>query len=114
MVLDAGCGPSLTVGSILDKARMGKGKMRIIETIPELKRIERGGVLTIGNFDCVHLGHQEILAAAKQIAAERQTQLTAMTFEPHPAACGSGPVRWESQPECGQCALRCHRTRPFR
>jgi len=85
LVLDAGFGPSLTVGSILDEARMGKGKMRIIEAISELERIEKGGVLTIGNFDGVHLGHQQILTAAKQIAAERKTQLIVMTFEPHPA-----------------------------
>jgi riboflavin kinase/FMN adenylyltransferase len=43
-------------------------------------------VLTIGNFDGVHLGHQEILAAAKRIAQERAAELVAMTFEPHPVA----------------------------
>ncbi len=60
--------------------------MIIVETIPELERVEKAGVLSIGNFDGVHLGHKEILAAAGQIAKERETQLTAMTFEPHPVA----------------------------
>jgi riboflavin kinase/FMN adenylyltransferase len=58
--------------------------MRIIESISELDQISRGCVLTIGNFDGVHVGHQEILTTAARIAAERQTKLVAMTFHPHP------------------------------
>jgi len=38
----------------------------------------------MGNFDGVHLGHQQILTASRQAAAERDTQLVVMTFEPHP------------------------------
>ncbi len=60
--------------------------MKVIEQIAELKNIKKGCVLTIGNFDGVHLGHQEILIAAKQTAAKKQTQLVVMTFEPHPLA----------------------------
>lgn len=60
--------------------------MRILETMRELEKIEKGCVLTIGNFDGVHLGHQEILAAARRIAQERAAELVAMTFEPHPVA----------------------------
>jgi len=61
--------------------------MKIVEATPsltELSGIEKGSVLTIGNFDGVHIGHQEILSAAKQTATEKQTQLVVMTFEPHP------------------------------
>ncbi len=58
--------------------------MRIIETISGLEKIKSGSVLTIGNFDGVHLGHQEILIAAKQTASERRAELVVMTFEPHP------------------------------
>jgi len=43
-------------------------------------------VLTIGNFDGVHRGHQQILTAAKQAAADRGSKLLVMTFEPHPLA----------------------------
>jgi riboflavin kinase/FMN adenylyltransferase len=43
-------------------------------------------VLTIGNFDGVHVGHQEILSAAKRIASQKPARLVAMTFEPHPVA----------------------------
>ncbi|UCF44265.1 MAG: bifunctional riboflavin kinase/FAD synthetase [Planctomycetota bacterium] len=60
--------------------------MKIIETISKLEKIKKGCVLTIGNFDGVHLGHQEILMAAKQAAKEKAAELMAMTFEPHPVA----------------------------
>jgi len=42
--------------------------------------------LTIGNFDGVHLGHQEIFSTARRIARERGTEMVVMTFEPHPVA----------------------------
>ena len=55
--------------------------MRIIETKAEIDGIKRGCVLAIGNFDGVHIGHQEILAAAREIANQRDAELAAMTFE---------------------------------
>ncbi|MFB0525715.1 MAG: adenylyltransferase/cytidyltransferase family protein, partial [Phycisphaerae bacterium] len=61
--------------------------MKIIDTtsdFAELTRVKKGCVLTVGNFDGVHLGHQEILAAARQTAAKRAAELIVMTFEPHP------------------------------
>lgn len=60
--------------------------MKILRAISDFEKIKKGCVLTIGNFDGVHLGHQEILAAAKRIAQERAAELVAMTFEPHPVA----------------------------
>lgn len=42
-------------------------------------------VITIGNFDGVHRGHQAIVALASGLAGERGT-VTAVTFEPLPAA----------------------------
>lgn len=60
--------------------------MKVLETISDLENIKKGCVLTVGNFDGVHLGHQEILTAAKQTAAERRAELIVMTFEPHPLA----------------------------
>ena len=60
--------------------------MKVAETITDVEKIKRGSVMTIGNFDGVHLGHHEVLSAAKRIATKNQTTLIAMTFEPHPVA----------------------------
>ncbi|MDO7869240.1 bifunctional riboflavin kinase/FAD synthetase [Nocardioides jiangxiensis] len=44
-------------------------------------------VVTIGNFDGVHLGHQHVVARAREIAALRGAdQVVAVTFDPHPMA----------------------------
>lgn len=58
--------------------------MRIIEDHRGLSGLPKGMVLTIGNFDGVHRGHQAIITAARQIARDRQTQVAVMTFDPHP------------------------------
>lgn len=60
--------------------------MRILKQRLELGQIPAGGVLTIGNFDGVHVGHQEILQTARAIAVERGLEMVVMTFEPHPVA----------------------------
>ena len=44
----------------------------------------RGAVLTIGNFDGVHLGHQAILRYVVNRADGLGTVASAMTLEPHP------------------------------
>lgn len=44
----------------------------------------RGGVLVIGNFDGVHLGHRSMLAQAKDMARKIGAPLDVLTFEPHP------------------------------
>ncbi len=60
--------------------------MKVIESISDVKNTQKGCVLTIGNFDGVHLGHKEIITAAMQIADKRRVSLVAMTFDPHPLA----------------------------
>ena len=47
---------------------------------------DKGASVAIGNFDGVHLGHQSVIALARAAAAERQTPLGIVTFEPHPRA----------------------------
>ncbi len=58
--------------------------MRIFETSETLNGATRGCVLTVGNFDGLHLGHQALLRAvvARGRALGRPTAL--YTFEPHP------------------------------
>jgi len=58
--------------------------MKVIDSSTNLSDIPKGCVLTIGNFDGVHIGHQEILIAAKRIAAQKAVELIVMTFQPHP------------------------------
>ena len=60
--------------------------MRVIETISDLQKVPKGCVLTIGNFDGVHVGHQKILRVAREIADRRGSSVVMMTFEPHPLA----------------------------
>src|SRR5579872_1131671 len=43
-----------------------------------------GCVATIGVFDGVHLGHQRVVARARQVARERNLPLVVITFDPHP------------------------------
>ena len=42
------------------------------------------GVLALGNFDGVHLGHQSVLAETRAIAARSGMPAGVLTFEPHP------------------------------
>lgn len=44
----------------------------------------REGVLTVGNFDGVHVGHREIINAARQQADPHGRRVTALTFDPPP------------------------------
>ncbi len=46
--------------------------------------LPRGGVLTIGNFDGVHLGHQEMLRRVVARARELGAPSLVLTFDPHP------------------------------
>ncbi|HVN75548.1 MAG TPA: bifunctional riboflavin kinase/FAD synthetase [Thermoanaerobaculaceae bacterium] len=46
--------------------------------------LPRGGVVTIGNFDGVHRGHQMLVAGAVERARELAVPAVALTFEPHP------------------------------
>lgn len=41
-------------------------------------------VVTIGNFDGIHLGHQALIRRAVSLARERGRRALAVTFEPHP------------------------------
>jgi riboflavin kinase/FMN adenylyltransferase len=45
----------------------------------------RGAVLTIGNFDGVHVGHQALLIEAANQARQRACSSIAVTFDPHPS-----------------------------
>ncbi|QDV65487.1 bifunctional riboflavin kinase/FAD synthetase [Crateriforma conspicua] len=50
----------------------------------DLDRLQRG-VLSIGNFDGVHLGHQSLLRRLRSMADELGGPSVAIVFDPHPA-----------------------------
>lgn len=67
-----------------------KSAMELIRGIPNIKPHHHGCVLTIGNFDGVHLGHQTLL---KQVIAKAHSiglAATVMTFEPQPQELFAG------------------------
>jgi len=58
--------------------------MRLFRTWSEMPQRLRGGVLALGNFDGLHLGHQAVLGKAIEVARAQGVSVGAMTFEPHP------------------------------
>ena len=57
--------------------------MKLIHGITDISGF-RGGVLSIGNFDGVHLGHEEIVRKLVARARKAGTAAIVMTFDPHP------------------------------
>jgi riboflavin kinase/FMN adenylyltransferase len=58
--------------------------MEIIKGIENLKRPLRNPVVTLGNFDGVHLGHQKIFERVIKEASKIHGEGMVITFEPHP------------------------------
>ena len=51
---------------------------------PKLNIRHRNGVIAIGNFDGIHLGHQKVINEAKKKAKKNKIPFGLMTFEPVP------------------------------
>lgn len=45
---------------------------------------EKGSVITIGNFDGLHLGHKKLINTTKKIALEKGFNSVVFSFNPHP------------------------------
>jgi riboflavin kinase/FMN adenylyltransferase len=58
--------------------------MEIIRGLEALNKSYPNTVLTIGNFDGVHLGHQKIILEVLKRSEEIKGTSMAVTFEPHP------------------------------
>jgi len=58
--------------------------MKLIENLKEIKEPFKNAVITIGNFDGVHIGHQSLLNEVVEKATEINGTAIAITFEPHP------------------------------
>lgn len=69
--------------------------MEIIVGIDNIQRTLKNPVLTIGNFDGVHRGHQALFRKVTQWARKLNGESVVMTFHPHPLDVlfpGKGPV----------------------
>ena len=51
---------------------------------PNLNKNHCNGVIAIGNFDGLHLGHQKVITEAKRKAKKNKIPFGVMTFEPVP------------------------------
>jgi len=76
-----------------------------MELAVDYKDLTRGSskhrIVTIGNFDGVHLGHRAVLHHAREEAASHGLELAVLTFEPHPAELlkPDGPKLRLAEPE---------------
>ena len=59
--------------------------MRIIRDLHELEPLRRPSVVTVGNFDGVHLAHQRLLQSVVETGRQTGAVAAAVTFEPHPS-----------------------------
>ncbi len=58
--------------------------MELINSLDQIDRPFKNAVITIGNFDGVHIGHQALFHEVIEKAEEIDGTSIAMTFEPHP------------------------------
>lgn len=58
--------------------------MQILRHYADVPAVLRGGVYALGNFDGVHLGHQQVVAEARRVAHALGVPLGVLVFEPHP------------------------------
>ncbi len=58
--------------------------MKLIQNLDDIKTPFHNGVITIGNFDGVHIGHQALFHTVIETADAMGGTSMAMTFDPHP------------------------------
>lgn len=58
--------------------------MRIEQGIEGLGSPAPGGVLSVGNFDGMHIGHQQLIKLMRRLAGPTGAELVLVTFDPHP------------------------------
>ena len=59
--------------------------MKVVDGLKNLKKPIRGSVVTIGVFDCVHIGHNKIIDLVVSRARTLGLKSVVVTFDPHPA-----------------------------
>jgi riboflavin kinase/FMN adenylyltransferase len=56
--------------------------MELVRGLHNISQRHRGCVLTVGNYDGVHLGHQQMIGVLKARAAQLRSVATVLVFEP--------------------------------
>ena len=56
--------------------------MELVRGLHNISQRHRGCVLTVGNYDGVHLGHQQMIGVLKARAAQLRSAATVLVFEP--------------------------------
>ena len=56
----------------------------LYRSLTDLPAEAQGAVLAIGNFDGVHIGHQQVIGDAHALAEAKNAPLGVMLFDPHP------------------------------
>lgn len=77
--------------------------MKLIRDIQSNALPDGGCVLTIGNFDAVHIGHQHIIERLRSQGDRLGLPVVVMTFDPHPEEYFRGI---ESSPRLTDCSTR--------
>jgi len=57
---------------------------RVIHSWKGLSDADKGAAVALGNFDGVHLGHQQVIAGAAEGARQHGAPLGVISFDPHP------------------------------
>ncbi len=77
--------------------------MQLVRGLHNLSQRHRGCVLTVGNYDGVHLGHQHMIGVVRARAAELGAASTVLVFEPSskefidPAGAPPRLTRWREK-----------------
>src|ERR1700739_4788470 len=77
--------------------------MELVRGLNSFSQALRGCALTVGNYDGVHLGHQQMIRALKRRAAETGVPSTVLVFEPSskefidPDAAPARLTRWREK-----------------
>ena len=67
--------------------------MQLVEGLDKVAQPYKNAVITIGNFDGVHKGHQALFRLLREKAARLGGTSVVITFEPHPARVVGGKTR---------------------
>jgi cytidyltransferase-like protein len=76
------------------------------ERLPVLPALDKGSIVTVGTFDGVHRGHQDVLARLVARAEARSLPSVVVTFDPHPLEVVN------PHPRCSPSAMKSSRSSP--